>query len=350
MARALMHNESEALSISGSLLRFAAEHNKDIPQTVVSTICSAVDAQQANTWDQKIATDFWIAFNSLCTLIKPVTVDTLSTNLREIPPPKWKFWIKTPKTRSISERSAGRYLFLLMYLLVSAVILGFVVSRGTNLSSEIQKLTDSSNQLAEKMVSEIDLLEPAIGQKQFSMVEAKHQKTIALLQSQLVQQEYLLDQMLQKSTAMTRLMSIGIAVKHYPRVDVQAASNIRDLRDAVSRYYVARRDITFDLLTGSISIDVMTSSVLPIVLGLMGACAYVIRLISDEIKDTTFSRTSSTRHIVRVALGGLAGVVIGFGGIAIAGSLSSSALAFIAGYAVEPVFATFDSIAEKFRR
>jgi uncharacterized membrane protein len=82
----------------------------------------------------------------------------------------------------------------------------------------------------------------------------------------------------------------------------------------------------------------------------MGACAYVIRLISDQIKDSTFSTTAPTRHLVRVALGGLAGVVIGFGGVASAGSLSPSALAFIAGYAVEPVFATFDSIAAKFRQ
>jgi hypothetical protein len=44
-------------------------------------------------------------------------------------------------------------------------------------------------------------------------------------------------------------------------------------------------------------------------------------------------------------LAALLELVIGFGGIVNAGSLSSSALAFIAGYAVEPVFATLDSIA-----
>jgi hypothetical protein len=350
MTRALMPGESDALSISGSLLKFAAEHNENIPQSVVLTICTAWDAQQANTWDQNIATDFWIAFNSLCVLIKPVTVDTLSTNLRIIPPPRWKFLVKKKETRSISERSAARYLFLLMILLINAVVLGFVISTGSNLISEIQKLMDSSNQLTEKIVSEIDLLEPIIGHKQFSMVEVKHQKTIARLQSQLVQQEYLLDVMLKKSTAMTRLMSLGFSVARYPRVDFKPASNIPDLRNAVRNYFVARRDVTLDVISGSISIGVMSSSVLPIFLGIMGACAYVIRLISDQIKDTTFATTSFIRNMVRVALGALAGVVIGFGGVASAGNLSPSALAFIAGYAVEPVFATFDSIAEKFRR
>ena len=121
------------------------------------------------------------------------------------------------------------------------------------------------------------------------------------------------------------------------------------MREEVRNYYYVRRVPESDLLNESIIIGMMTSfSILPIVLGVMGACAYVIRLISDQIKDSSFSTTAPTRHLVRVALGGLAGVVIGFGGVASAGSLSPSALAFIAGYAVEPVFPTFDSIAAKF--
>ena len=52
---------------------------------------------------------------------------------------------------------------------------------------------------------------------------------------------------------------------------------------------------------------------------------------------------------MRVALGALAGVVVGFGWIGSSISSSTLALAFVAGYAVEPVFATVDGIAEKFR-
>jgi hypothetical protein len=60
MAREPMRSESEALGSSGGLLRYAAENSKDLPQEIVSTICSAWDAQQANTWEQKIATEFWL--------------------------------------------------------------------------------------------------------------------------------------------------------------------------------------------------------------------------------------------------------------------------------------------------
>jgi hypothetical protein len=45
----------------------------------------------------------------------------------------------------------------------------------------------------------------------------------------------------------------------------------------------------------------------------------------------------------------LAGVAIGYGGVVTGTTPTGAALSFIAGYAIEPVFATFDSIAQKFR-
>ena len=92
------------------------------------------------------------------------------------------------------------------------------------------------------------------------------------------------------------------------------------------------------------------SAILPILLGTLGACAYVTRLISDQIRNTTFSSTSRDRHLVRVGLGALAGGLVGVGWINIGFSASTLASAFAAGYAVEPVFAAIDGIAEKFRK
>ena len=49
-----------------------------------------------------------------------------------------------------------------------------------------------------------------------------------------------------------------------------------------------------------------------------------------------------------MALGALAGAVVGLGWIAGPPSLSPLAWAFVAGYAIEPIFAAIDSVAEKF--
>jgi hypothetical protein len=91
-------------------------------------------------------------------------------------------------------------------------------------------------------------------------------------------------------------------------------------------------------------------ALVPLLMGTIGAGTYVLRLTSEQIRDTSFSTTSPIRHIVRISLGALAGLTVGLGGIIASATLSAAALAFIAGYAVEPVFSTLDGIAEKFRR
>lgn len=353
MPRALSSAEGEALQISGSLLKFASENVKDLPKQVVSTIMAAEDAKEANQWEEAIATEFWLAFNSLCTIIKPGTVDTIATNLREVPVPKWKVLLRLRQAGdrvSLAQKTARRYLESLSFLLILAVVLGCLVATTTRLSGEIEKLITTGNELTDKMVSETDELERALGSKDFNAAGADQQRGIASLQKEFEQLNYLLDQILQKNNVLTRLYSFGFSDAAYEKGTLEPAHKISDLRDAIKSYYVTRRDLAEHQLRTSVYIEMLGSSVLPIILGLMGACAYVVRSISEQIKEGTFSSTSPVRHQVRVLLGGLAGVVIGFGGVVSATTLSPSALAFIAGYAVEPVFATFDSIAEKFRR
>jgi hypothetical protein len=157
---------------------------------------------------------------------------------------------------------------------------------------------------------------------------------------------YTLDKMIQKTVAIawvTFQESFG-----YEKGSLNPSPNLSTAVEDLRSYYETRRNVTEAQQKALIRSNIITGYILPALLGAMGSCVYVIRLISDQIKDTTFSSSSPIRHLVRVALGALAGVAIGYGGI-VAGSLSGAALSFIAGYAIEPVFATFDSIAQKFR-
>ena len=108
--------------------------------------------------------------------------------------------------------------------------------------------------------------------------------------------------------------------------------------DNVRSYYLERRSVTAAQQLVYVLNNLYTALV-PLLLGAIGACTYVL-LYVQQIADTTFSRMSPIRHFVRVALGALAGVAIGLGGFAPENGLSAAALAFLAGYAVEPVFAT----------
>jgi uncharacterized membrane protein len=124
---------------------------------------------------------------------------------------------------------------------------------------------------------------------------------------------------------------------------------LKDGYDNIEYYYQTRRNVS-DEQELVVLLNNLYTALVPMLLGAIGACTYVLRLISEQIRDTTFSTTSPVRHSVRVLIGALAGVAVGLGGIVTNSGLSAAALAFISGYAVEPVFATMDNIAEKFRR
>lgn len=100
----------------------------------------------------------------------------------------------------------------------------------------------------------------------------------------------------------------------------------------------------------SLVVGIFLSFIMPVLFGTIGAVAFVIRAISDQIKNSTFSQNSPVRHLLRVGLGGLAGVVIGlFNGLSTQLSLPPLAIAFLAGYGVEGLFSMFDGFIAKFR-
>ena len=98
-------------------------------------------------------------------------------------------------------------------------------------------------------------------------------------------------------------------------------------------------------------IGVFGSYILPVLFGIVGAVAYVVRPISEQIRNTTFSETSPIRHLMRITLGALMGAVIGlFSGSTSPLTLPPLALSFLAGYGVEGVFRMFDELIQRLGR
>ncbi len=85
--------------------------------------------------------------------------------------------------------------------------------------------------------------------------------------------------------------------------------------------------------------------VLPLLYGLLGACTYVLRMLSDEIRNLTYTLKSHIRYKVRLVLGTLSGLAITWffqPSAEVFKSLSPLAIAFLAGYSVEILFAAMD--------
>jgi hypothetical protein len=99
---------------------------------------------------------------------------------------------------------------------------------------------------------------------------------------------------------------------------------------------------------------ILSQYFLPMFYGLLGSLTYILRSLSTEIRDVTFTRVSATRYSLRWPLGKLAGVTIGlffdptqFAGLA---AITPLGIAFLAGYGVELFFTGLDGLVRTFTR
>jgi hypothetical protein len=100
------------------------------------------------------------------------------------------------------------------------------------------------------------------------------------------------------------------------------------------------------------TISVLTGFVLPLLLGCVGGCAYVLRRLGQKLSDWTLEVRDGSHSLLRVLLatmlGGLLGVVwsgdqpVQLGGFA----LSLAAAAFFVGFALEVVFTIIEAMVD----
>ena len=242
-------------------------------------------------------------------------------------------------------------MILLLVLLVISVLLQFVVSTANELKNDVDKLLLSSEPLVLAVTQKVPSLQSAgVGDFNDPKIPDDLRPVVASARSQMSEVYGNFDKITFKTEAFSMLTysDVGDQPLHINAIFVDP--NLKELQNGINAYFRLRQRVVLRLQKGTVILGIISLSVLPILLGTMGSCAYVTRLIAQQIRETTFSSTSPIRNLVRIALGALAGVIVGYGGIASNISISPSALAFIAGYAVEPVFATLDNLAEKFRK
>lgn len=108
-----------------------------------------------------------------------------------------------------------------------------------------------------------------------------------------------------------------------------------------------------NILAADFILSAFQNYVLPLLYGLLGAFIYVLRELMREIKLLTYSFDSEIRYRLRLTLGALGGMVIGWimkpeeaGALA---SMQPMTLAFLMGYNVEVLFAIMDKVIDNIR-
>jgi hypothetical protein len=102
-------------------------------------------------------------------------------------------------------------------------------------------------------------------------------------------------------------------------------------------------------------LDILQSYILPLLYGLLGASAYILRSSAKEIENVTYSLQSNRGYLLRLALGTLAGLIVGWfifllPGQTFLASISPFALAFLVGYNIEIIFSWMDNFINRVQK
>lgn len=101
-------------------------------------------------------------------------------------------------------------------------------------------------------------------------------------------------------------------------------------------------------------VNIIQTYVLPLLYGLLGSCAYVLRQLTLETRARTFRRELGIAYWLHIFLGVLAGLAIGWflrpeaASDGLIRGLTPFALSFLAGYSVEVLFAAMDRLVAAF--
>jgi len=151
------------------------------------------------------------------------------------------------------------------------------------------------------------------------------------------------------------------------KVDISDLTRLYNEKDSVQKKYgfyketlymkpeeafVEQIDAVQHVLTAAKSpLDVMNLYILPLLYGLIGAFAYVLRNFTEQLESIDYSRDSNIKFLLRLFLGALVGLTVRMffdtndtSGLAM---YSPLAISFICGYSVEFFFAMVDSIIKK---
>ena len=356
-------SELAALNESGPLLRFAAERVKDLNPDLPLAIAQARQAAASDQWSPDISQRFWNAFAKLCDLIQPVTMDTLEAAQRILPASPLLRPFGAGE-RSIAERSSGRYLLLLFVLLGLILPIQLYVWTCTNLSKKIDDLIAGQKTQYSTLAQEYNRLN----------VETRNVPADKWSKEQQERADKVTDgaTSLQETTDRINaeadlLKSISTAEGLYgatpnsvtptpiPQAAAPAAAGdskqwFENFQGATTQMNSTQSRVVGVQEEANLIVGVLGAYILPILFGSIGAVAYIIRTISEQIRASTFSSSSPSRHIMRAALGAMAGLVVGlFSDLSTKLSLPPLAVAFLAGYGVEAVFSMFDGFIAKFK-
>ncbi|HEX4631130.1 MAG TPA: hypothetical protein VH188_09215 [Chthoniobacterales bacterium] len=319
---------AEILADAELLIAHVVRSGVSVDQALIGKIIDAKGKVATGTLTAADESALYQAVNTLAAKLAPVTAETLRACTDESAVSGKNFWTRKPFTCSHarwSVRVQRRWALFALTLLLLAQIYWLI---GSNLISRIPSLAENAVPPAAPATGVV--LSPEAAEK------AKEEKVKA-------------DTAEDTRMWMLHLWSTpwrwipNLSKKFVPKEDVDQF----DLRSDFVEWGLSSREV----------LGIFQIYLLPLLYGWVGAMAYVLRRMIKGIQDMTYRPGYDVEFSLRVYLGVLAGVAIGWffkpqgtnaaGEVSFA-SLTPFALSFLAGYSVELLFTAMDRMVGAF--
>ncbi|HEY4079293.1 MAG TPA: hypothetical protein VGM81_01240 [Burkholderiaceae bacterium] len=353
------------------LLAFAAANGKKVEDAVrnpIVAINSAVDDESLTVSQEQ---EFLKAYEGLTVALAPITTETLGASATVLPSLSGNDW------RHIKRWSLGRFVNVSIFI---AVLVGTCISlsyyaQGASALKRFNELRDTIARNDQDVPAKLALLEsrrdaasaiekkppidqPALDAARKAIAEADTALASAKASQKDAKEEFdAIPERLQHWSALpcdagsSWLFSLVLCSK------VDQPQNLPVATQATQATQATPTAVTNPLVKVEAARTVasrLNDVYLPLLLGWLGAHAFILRNMSKAIAERSFAPGSAFNHIVRTGLGALAGLASNWlltpqavGGAQWA-NLPVWALAFVAGYGIELVFAFMDRIINAF--
>jgi hypothetical protein len=320
------------------LLSYASETGLIVDDATVNAVLKARSGHDS-AMSTETAAAVLSALRKLAAIAKPVTAESLRACAH-------------PKEAKVIIRNYTLVALVLGVLVLVFSIWSFV---GSSISSSIQKDTATANDLALRLVGEVQLIRTGgsgtpTNVSQADMLKELQQFTV-LIRSLNAHAR----QLVRLSPPVLGLrgsapqegfdVSLELAV---PLLDLKAESDEAETK--VKLYQRVRFKAATAQEAAAIWNGAGTTCLLPFLYAVLGACAYLLRLYEEQRRTRTFIQDG---HRARFFIAGIGGLVVGLFdkfNLSQGESLSPLAVAFLVGYAVDVFFSFLEGLLRAFGR
>jgi len=329
---------ASAVEDAQKLLNYIAREGQlQLDETLTQAVIRAKHKLSMD-WTQEDEHEFLLAYDKLTSAVHPVTVESIDAVL---PSGNAK---KRAKTRA--EKAVSWYrsytLVALAFLVLSQVYWLF----GNDLRMNLQSVFDSREQTRLALNDDNNNLEERNALLQQLKVENQQldaNYNLLLIWNRVWSLggtfEFFLPEYFKREYEMKKKRLMQSEVGNGDRIDqLELDTRLHEVR------------IVFfeNILSADFILNAFQSYLLPLLYGLLGALIYVLRELLTEIRQLTFGFDSEIRYRLKLTLGALGGMVIGWffrpDDAASLASMSPMALAFLMGYNVEVLFSIMDKV------